>query len=109
MLNGAAKSSVISDRELEDEKTYDPSGPRIRCPQCGWSPRKEDKWFCTCGNEWNTFDTGGLCPACLHQWADTPIDSVCDFTRRKLPEFFRELPSTLLTVTTHIQSRVSTS
>jgi hypothetical protein len=31
-------------------------------PLCGWSPRKEDKWFCTCGYEWNTFDTGGVMP-----------------------------------------------
>jgi hypothetical protein len=41
------------------------------CPLCGWSPRKEDNWFCTCGFEWNTFDTGGVCPACLHQWTET--------------------------------------
>jgi hypothetical protein len=39
--------------------------------QDDWSPRKEDEWFCTCGNEWNTFDTGGVCPACLHQWVET--------------------------------------
>ncbi len=45
--------------DLEQDKTHEPSGPRIRCPLCGWSPRKEDEWFCTCGNEWNTFDTGG--------------------------------------------------
>jgi hypothetical protein len=31
----------------------------------------KDKWFCTCGHEWNTFDTGGVCPACLHQWTET--------------------------------------
>src|SRR5271157_6434596 len=43
----------------------------IRCPLCGWSPRKEDKWFCECGHEWNTFDTAGVCPACLHQWTST--------------------------------------
>jgi len=29
---------------------------------CGWSPRKEGKWFCTCGNEWNTLDTGSVLP-----------------------------------------------
>jgi hypothetical protein len=40
-------------------------------PLCGWTPRKEDRWSCTCGNEWNTFDTGGVCPACLHQWTET--------------------------------------
>jgi hypothetical protein len=65
----SAASSVVVDRE--EEKSHDPSGPRIRCPLCGWSPRKEDKWFCTCGNEWNTFDTGGVCPACLHPWTET--------------------------------------
>lgn len=52
---------IVTDRELEEEKKPVTSGPtRIRCPLCGWSPRKEDKWFCTCGDEWNTFDTGGV-------------------------------------------------
>jgi len=35
-------------------------------PLCGWSPRKDDRWSCSCGNEWNTFgntfDTGGYAP-----------------------------------------------
>jgi hypothetical protein len=66
-----SNSSTVSDRELEEEKSNEPSEPRIRCPLCGWSPRKEDKWFCTCGKQWNTFDTGGVCPACLHQWSET--------------------------------------
>jgi len=48
--------SVALDRELEEEKSHDPSGPRIRCPLCGWSPREDDRWSCTCGNEWNTFE-----------------------------------------------------
>ena len=40
------------DRELEEDKKPSESEPtRIRCPLCGWSPRKEDKWFCECGNE----------------------------------------------------------
>jgi hypothetical protein len=59
--------------QTDQEKSQAPSRSRIRCPLCGWSPRKEDKWFCTCGtcgNEWNTFDTGGVYPACLHQWTD---------------------------------------
>jgi hypothetical protein len=28
--------SVVLDRELEEEKNQDSSGPRIRCPPCGW-------------------------------------------------------------------------
>jgi hypothetical protein len=41
---------IVPDRELEEEKKPEP--PRIHCPLCGWSPRKEDKWFCECGYEW---------------------------------------------------------
>ena len=77
----SANSSTVLDRELEQEKSRDPSGTRIRCPLCGWSPRKEDKWFCTCGYEWNTFDTGGVCPACLHQWAETQCLSCSRWSR----------------------------
>jgi hypothetical protein len=62
--------SVVLDRELEEEKKpAESEPPRIRCPLCGWSPRKEDRWSCSCGHEWNTFDTGGVCPACLQTQA----------------------------------------
>ena len=40
LLHDAAKSSVVLDRNLDQEKSLDPSGPRIRCPLCGWEPRK---------------------------------------------------------------------
>lgn len=46
-------------------------GPRIRCPHCEWSPTPADIWTCACGHAWNTFDTGGVCPGCLHQWLKT--------------------------------------
>jgi hypothetical protein len=36
MLNDVAKSSVVLDREVEKEKSREPSDPRIRCPLCGW-------------------------------------------------------------------------
>jgi len=70
-VSNPSNLSVIVDRELDEEKNHDSSGSRIRCPLCGWSPRKDDLWSCTCGHEWNTFDTGGVCPACLHQWTET--------------------------------------
>jgi rubrerythrin len=63
--------SVAVGRELDQEKSLDPSAPRIRCPLRGWSPRKDDRWSCDCGHLWNTFETGGVCPACLHQWTST--------------------------------------
>ncbi|HEU0142367.1 MAG TPA: hypothetical protein VFQ79_21780 [Bryobacteraceae bacterium] len=54
-----------------EDKSTKPSGPRIRCPFCGWSPGEQDFWSCTCGHVWNTFETGGVCPSCLHQWTST--------------------------------------
>ena len=47
---------------------------RIRCPKCRWVPRKDSRWYCShggCGCCWNTFDTGGRCPECGHQWVMT--------------------------------------
>jgi hypothetical protein len=48
-------------------------GKKIRCPKCGWQPRKEDLWWCgpPCNHSWNTFDTAGRCPACNKVWLDT--------------------------------------
>jgi len=52
---------IAPDRELEEEKQPSESEPpRIRCPLCGWSPRKEDNWFCECGYSWHTFCISGL-------------------------------------------------
>jgi len=42
-------------REPDQEKDLGPSGPRIRCPLCGWSPRKEDRqWAST---QWRPADS----------------------------------------------------
>jgi hypothetical protein len=51
----------------------------IRCPSCGWRPVPSSRWMCVdtqapehfapgCGTSWNTFDTRGCCPGCIHQW-----------------------------------------
>ena len=44
---------------------------RIRCPCCRWQPKQGDRWSCTCGYAWNTFDTGGVCPECGKTWQQT--------------------------------------
>ena len=31
---------------------------------------------CRCRHQWNTFDTGGICPGCLHQWNANPVSLV---------------------------------
>jgi len=57
--------------DTDDEAKRDAGGPHIRCPKCGWRPGPDDRWACKCGHIWNTFDTGGVCPACLYQWTVT--------------------------------------
>jgi hypothetical protein len=42
--------STVLDRELDEEKSREPSDPRIRCPLCGWLPRKDDRCSCSCGH-----------------------------------------------------------
>lgn len=55
---------------------------KIRCPLCAWQPQRSDLWTCGpcpwpegldagCFTNWHTFDTGGLCPGCDHQWTWT--------------------------------------
>jgi len=44
---------------------------KILCPKCDWEPAAHDYWGCSCGHVWNTFDTGGRCPACQKVWEDT--------------------------------------
>jgi hypothetical protein len=44
---------------------------RIRCPICKWQPQRRDRWQCSCGFVWNTFDTHGVCPSCARAWLET--------------------------------------
>ncbi len=41
------------------------------CPSCQWVPLETDRWACTCGHRWNTFDTGARCPSCDKHWKTT--------------------------------------
>jgi len=76
-------SSTVLDHEPEVAGTDSkgPAGPRIRCPLCGWRPTKHDRWLCKCGHIWNTFDTGGVCPACIYQWTLTACLACLRFSR----------------------------
>ena len=47
------------------------TGPKIRCPLCRWKPKAKDKWSCSCGFQWHTFETGGVCPGCMTQHTAT--------------------------------------
>lgn len=75
VLAPRVRGSIVAepgiDIETGEGDAAGPSGPRIRCPLCSWTPGKNDLWSCTCGHSWNTFDTGGVCPACLYQWKET--------------------------------------
>lgn len=64
----ADPGQITKDKDTEKKG---PSGPRIRCPLCAWSPKPADLWMCACGHHWHTFDTGGVCPNCLYQWTQT--------------------------------------
>lgn len=44
---------------------------KICCPKCEWEPNASSRWRCSCGHSWNTFDTGGRCPACKKVWEET--------------------------------------
>lgn len=66
------EAPALPGAEVEDREHVSGGGEgRIRCPKCGWTPRSGDRWRCSCLYVWNTFDTGGICPNCLKQWADT--------------------------------------
>jgi hypothetical protein len=58
-------------KDLLEDDDEDAGKRGIRCPLCGWTPRPESRWTCSCRHSWNTFDTRGRCPSCHHQWLDT--------------------------------------
>ena len=73
-----AGSPTIITADIADP-TRNTASPRIRCPKCQWQPDRSSTWVClsgpgpeppfpSCGTSWNTFDTGGRCPGCSHQW-----------------------------------------
>jgi hypothetical protein len=43
----------------------------IACPKCDWRHDGLTHWTCTCGHEWDTFATHGVCPNCGKVWTMT--------------------------------------
>ena len=68
---GSDGSDVLDDPGVRDTPDDETGGARIRCPRCAWQPGRHEKWTCDCGHDWNTFETGGVCPACQRQWLET--------------------------------------
>jgi hypothetical protein len=72
MTDAAVKTPARSDLGIKDLTSGSDGGEgHIQCPKCHWKPGKHDRWMCSCRHVWNTFDTGGVCPACLKQWMET--------------------------------------
>ena len=47
--------------------------PLIYCPKCKWVPPRVALWECleVCGCLFDTFETGGVCPACQEKFEYT--------------------------------------
>ncbi|MGH9320706.1 MAG: hypothetical protein ACRD21_10115 [Vicinamibacteria bacterium] len=90
-VRDSRRDRKIDDRPIEDG-SEDPStrnqGPRIRCPKCGWEPRRDSLWSCSCFHAWNTFDTRGLCPECGRKWVETQCPRCHEWSRHE--EWYEE-------------------
>ena len=85
-LNREPSNPDVEHPDVDDVLEKDHVGHgRIRCPQCGWKPRRGERWQCTCGCIWNTFDTRGTCPRCSHQWRDTQCNACGQWSPREDP------------------------
>ncbi|MCW5962172.1 MAG: hypothetical protein KIS76_18575 [Pyrinomonadaceae bacterium] len=95
------QKSANSEKDLKQEPEKTGLG-RIRCPKCAWNPKKESRWYCMpagppefflngCGAVWNTFETGGRCPGCGHQWRWTTCLSCGKDSLHK--DWYPEIPN----------------
>ena len=50
---------------LQQQQNQEPiRRPQMRCPSCGQAAPIGPYWRCTCGEPFDTFATGGVCPRC---------------------------------------------
>lgn len=91
-LKGPARPLIVP--TVADLIEDDDDSRGIRCPLCAWVPRESDVWSCVggdspehftggCGTVWHTFDTGGVCPGCAHQWEWTSCLRCHGWSRHK--------------------------
>ena len=62
----------------------------IYCPKCTWHPDASARWHCACGHAWNTFETGGQCPACKRVWRDTQCLACTRWSKHH--DWYHDLP-----------------
>lgn len=90
LLKRGPATDVLLFEQVEDGE--DEVFSRIRCPLCQWRPDAASLWCCVsdrtpepffhgCGTLWNTFQTGGRCPGCLHQWQWTSCHRCGEWSR----------------------------
>ncbi|WP_412068967.1 hypothetical protein [Rubrivirga sp. IMCC43871] len=63
---------------------------RIACPSCAWEPTADARWSCMCGHAWNTFETGGQCPACGRVWRETQCLACAQWAKHH--DWYHDLP-----------------
>jgi len=69
--------------QIDERDDADDGRGRIRCPRCGWEPSRDDLWMCSCLHSWNTFETGGVCPACDLRWTETQCLRCAEWSRHE--------------------------
>jgi hypothetical protein len=96
IIFSAYRKTAETDDILKDHKPAEDKSKtrRIRCPLCEWQPKKSSRWMCWdcdypeyfyggCGTNWNTFETGGVCPGCNHRWIWTTCFRCGEWSRHE--------------------------
>jgi Zn-dependent protease len=76
-LAGLRQAKLIQQQESQEPLRR----PQMRCPACGQAAPIGNFWRCTCGQPFDTFQTGGVCPKCGTQHHVT----VCPDCRQPSP------------------------
>jgi Zn-dependent protease len=62
---GLKQAKILEEHpEIFDAESGPIRRPQVRCPACGQAAPVGTYWKCTCGQPFDTFATGGVCPRC---------------------------------------------